>query len=171
MMPEEKEKLGEIKGQVSTNPLQMVWAYQFISDREKEFYNDDNGYLNYIDEVLDQKTAQNIFELIKDGKKYVVQAERFSERDQRLYEMGAVRGYRGFITKVATRRYEMFETPEDHFWLRSPPPPTSWRQTIKDIKTLLKRPFQLSDFAFLLYRQIVARILYLPEINPKHWRY
>lgn len=143
----------------------------------------------YIDQVLehawhevDYSAARTIFKTLKDGRLYCLKVEPFKRNFEYLDALGDdVRGipypelpelsigYRGTLSLVETEPLRT-RTPSimEPFplWIDSPP---TWRKIRDGIRARLKEDFKPNNLMKWFIKNVVARILYLPDINPEFW--
>lgn len=180
----------DLKENVSYNPLQVVWgSYVFSPVSLGHSLDGIRDFLYHTWGGIEHQAALNIFEAIKDGGRYVVQAEKFCRQAGRDYEPGYLDtliarqprydypsyfpeitiGYRGYLSQVQTLHYQYMDPPETYTMPLYRPP--SWREIAQGIKKRVEEDVTIPNAWHFFARHILARILYLPELNPHFWGY
>lgn len=141
------------------------------------------GRREYVWQTVGREAAQNIFEMINDGELYCIRVKKFkSEYLLRLIEQpdffqGAGHlglpelslGYRGSISLVQVEPFRIPEpTPLDYHltWVYQTP---TWTEIRDGIVERLKENFKPNNLAKWFIKNVLARVLYMPDTNPEFW--
>lgn len=170
--------IDEMREQTSYSSKDIFWATQIINPEILAF-GDTSRVLESIWHELDYRAAQNVFAMINDGELYCLRVKRFERNfdfvgilegaDFRETPYSAFPeisiGYRGSLSKVRVEPY-FVATPPD--WGRLPDPLT-WVQIRHGISWRLRNDFKPRNLIKWTVKNILARVLCLPDRNPVHW--
>lgn len=167
----------ETKEEISHNDRKAFWARHIISPHKIAF-GDVDRILERAWYDLDHVAAQNIFKQIKDGRLYCIQVEQFKrnfEYFEYLDDLGGdfstlpelSIGCRGTLSLVRTETYRTAPVIDFSSLPRYRPP--SWKEIGDGIRERLREDFKPNNLMKWFIKNVVARILYLPDINPEFW--
>lgn len=161
------------------NSPEGFWARRRISP-ESIAFGDAERILESAWHEVEYVTAKNIFEKIKDGRMYCLQAKRFEDNfefmdailgDFRTTQYSALPelsvGYKGSLSLVRQETWQAPPVPWPGY--RRP----SWREIGDGIIARIREDFKMSNlmkrFVKWFVKDVLARVLYLPDENPDFW--
>lgn len=159
---------------------ELFWARYKIPPDLIDHYK---GLPKHIWQNAGDAAAQNIFKMINDGRLYCIQVEKFeSEYLSRLIQqpdcfqdfrhLGLPElslGYRGSLSlvRVEPSWIPPAPTPLDFRpWVYQTP---TWLEIRDGIVERLKKDFKPNNLAKWFIKNVLARVLYMPDTNPEFW--
>lgn len=181
----------QVRRKISYNPSRVVWQAQHIPIYHHP--EDVKWHLTGVWEELKYKAALNVINSIDDGELYSIQVQPFCrgpiwqmedflrsicppKTDMQdappndIIGMEITLGYQGALAQVERLRYQVMELPSLSYTMPTYRPPT-WKEIKYGLTTRLKDDIAIPAILQFLLVYILARILFLPQYNPKHWGY
>lgn len=153
-----------------TNTPKICKLRQEINSTEEEMWAGDIPLKEIIREEIGKRMAHQLFEWLKDGKHYAIQAKWIEEEGYNSYQYrGAMPlsvGYDVTISEVYHTPYFVREMPNSFSDLDFQP---TWKQIKNSVGRRLLADIKPGKVARWLRKQILSRCLYYPEYNPSHW--